>query len=83
MNFDNINVIRVAKVGSSNFLHSLKHKYKKNLTHTHSLKYLKDILCKENQFIIVGIRNPIDRNLSYLFQTYKRKGKNTLEIKSN
>lgn len=47
MNFDNINVITVAKVGSSNFLHSLKHKYKKILRHTHSLKYLKDILSKK------------------------------------
>lgn len=38
---------------------------------------------KSNCLIIVGIRNPIDRNLSYLFQTYNNKSYNDVKTKKN
>ena len=64
-------VITVAKVGSASMYHSLK-KAKKKVYHEHSLARFKNLLDTEsNLFFIVGIRNPIDRNLSYFFQTYK------------
>ena len=45
---------------------------------------LRDVLNnKSNCLIIVGIRNPIDRNLSYLFQTYKDKDYNDVKTKKN
>lgn len=33
--------------------------------------------------IVVGIRNPIDRNLSYLFQTYNDNFYNDVKTKTN
>lgn len=38
---------------------------------------------KSNCLIIVGIRNPIDRNLSYLFQTYNDENYNDVKTKKN
>lgn len=77
MNFNEVHVVTVAKVGSANFLHVCKEKYK--TYHTHSLLHLKNILKnKKNILIIVGIRNPVDRNLSYLFQTFRNNFYNTV-----
>ena len=36
-----------------------------------------------NCLIIVGIRNPIDRNLSYLFQTFRDNSHNEVKTKKN
>ena len=37
----------------------------------------------KNTLIVVGIRNPIDRNLSYLFQTYNDNFYNDVKTKTN
>ena len=34
---------------------------------THSLLTLKNVLNTSNNFIVVGVRNPVDRNLSYFY----------------
>lgn len=81
--FNKVEIITVAKVGSANFLNC--HFYQTtNVKHGHSLLNLRNILYnKSNCLIIVGIRNPIDRNLSYLFQTYKDNKYNDVKIKNN
>lgn len=81
--FNKVKVITVAKVGSANFLYC-KYSQTKNISHGHSLLELKNTLKNENDcLIIVGIRNPIDRNLSYLFQTYNRNFYNSVKTKKN
>ncbi|XWV24998.1 hypothetical protein QJ856_gp0781 [Tupanvirus deep ocean] len=79
--FKKIEVITVAKVGSSDFLHSMKNKYK--VVHRHSLLRLKMVLEDTNNLIIVGIRNPLDRNISYLFQGYNNYLHNDILTKKN
>lgn len=69
IHFDKVRNISVAKTGSANFLHC-KYDQTCDVEHGHSLSRLKEILVNEqNALIITGIRNPIDRNLSYFFQT--------------
>lgn len=81
-NFKKIEVITVAKTGSSNFLASCILKYPTN--HTHSLLHLKNVINNyRDTLIIVGIRNPIDRNLSYLFQTFNNNFYNSVKTKVN
>jgi hypothetical protein len=84
IDFDNINIITVAKVASANFLRC---NYKNKINekhHGHSLLHLKNVLEKsKNSLIIVGIRNPIDRNLSYLFQTKGNDLFNDVKTKNN
>ena len=83
INFNKVEIITVAKVGSANFL-NCNFSQTTNVKHGHSLLNLRNILYnKSNCLIIVGIRNPIDRNLSYLFQTYKDKFYNDVKIKNN
>ena len=73
----------VAKVGSSNFL-TCKYSQSKDVSHVHNLLKLKDALSKKsNCLIIVGIRNPIDRNLSYLFQSFNDKFYNDVGTRMN
>jgi hypothetical protein len=73
----------VAKVGSANFL-ACKYSQSTNIHHGHNLLTLQDSLNnKSNCLIIVGIRNPIDRNLSYLFQTYNSRYRNDVRTKKN
>lgn len=80
--FDKIDIITVAKVGSSDIFNSVKQKYKAH--HGHSLLHLKNVLKNDkNTLIVVGIRNPIDRNLSYLFQTYNNNFYNDVKTKTN
>lgn len=75
-------ILTIAKVGSSDFLYSLQDKY--NVYHGHSTKKLKEVLENEsNIMIICGIRNPLDRNLSYLFQTYNDNCYNDVKISHN
>jgi len=65
-------VITVAKVGSTNFF-CCKYKNIKNILHSHDIRDIDNILKNEsNYLIVVGIRNPIDRNLSLLFQTFNK-----------
>ena len=73
--YETVIVNTVAKVGSSNFLScNYSQSAKIHVHHGHSLLTLQNTLNnKSNCLIIVGIRNPIDRNLSYLFQTYNEK----------
>eukprot|EP00854_Cymbomonas_tetramitiformis_P012910 gene12910-15257_t len=83
MKYDRIYIITVAKVGSSDFLYSCEDKYK-FVTHTHDLQYLKHILANKSKcLIIVGVRDPIARNLSYLFQTYNDDFFNEVKTKYN
>lgn len=80
--FDKVKVITVAKVASANF--NCNYSQTKNVHHGHSLLTLKNTLKNEsNCLIIVGIRNPIDRNLSYLFQTFNDKIYNNVQTKKN
>ena len=64
--YDMYNVITVGKVGSQNFDTILIPLFMKRPL-THSLLKLKKVLNTSNNFIIVGVRNPIDRNLSYFY----------------
>ena len=80
--YETIYIYTVAKVGSSTLYHSLNKKYK--VEHGHSLLFLEDVLKnKSNCLFIAGIRNPINRNLSYFFQTYKDKFYNEVKTKKN
>lgn len=64
-----IHIVTVAKVASSAFYHSLTHKY--DTVHRHSLQWLKYVLDNDKKALIIsGIRNPLDRAVSYFFQTY-------------
>ena len=66
---DKYNVITVANVASQSFINILRlegHLIMENKL-SHSLLTLKNILQTSNNFIAVGIRNPIDRNLSYFY----------------
>ena len=81
--FIKVIVNTVGKVGSANFL-KCTYSQSKDINHSHSLLELQNTLNKKsNCLIIVGIRNPIDRNLSYLFQTYRDKYYNDVKTKKN
>ena len=68
-NTDKYKVITVAKVASQSFLNILRFEELLIMENelSHSLLRLKNILQTTNNFIAVGIRNPIDRNLSYFY----------------
>jgi len=84
VSFSKVEIITVAKVGSSNFLHSLKAYSKIPVNHGHSLMRLRQILKHNaNTLVIVGVRNPIDRGLSYLFQTASDKTWNGVKTLKN
>ena len=81
--FNKVKIITVAKVGSANFLYC-NYFQTKNVDHGHSLLDLKNTLNNENNCLIVtGIRNPIDRNLSYLFQSFNDNFYNNVQTKIN
>lgn len=81
--YETVIVNTVAKVGSANFL-KCKYSQSEDIHHGHSLLTLQNTLNnKSNCLIIVGIRNPIDRNLSYLFQTYNDNFYNDVKTKKN
>ena len=81
--YETVIVNTVAKVGSANFL-NCRYSQSRKIHHGHSLLTLQNTLNnKSNCLIIVGIRNPIDRNLSYLFQTYKDNFCNDVKTKKN
>ena len=85
-----LEIITPAKVGSSNFNNVSPRKPGlppwETIDHNHDLKRLKDkhsLENRENTLIVVGVRNPIDRNLSYLFQTYCDNFNNSVKYKRN
>ena len=81
--FDKVKILTVAKVGSANFLYC-NYLQKNDIYHGHSLLDIKNTLNNEiNCLIIVGIRNPIDRNLSYLFQTFNYNFYNDVKTNKN
>lgn len=83
LNIERIYVNTVAKVGSSSFLHSLKGAGF-NVHHGHSLATLKNVLTQEKNCLIVsGIRNPLDRNISYFFQTFADNFYNDVKTQKN
>lgn len=82
-NFDQVKILTVAKVGSANFLYC---NYDQNVkkVHGHNVNEIRNTLKNNsNCLIIVGIRNPIDRNLSYFFQTYRNNFYNDVKTKKN
>ena len=75
-------VITPAKTGTATFLKTCESYYETE--HSHDLNFLKDVLIvSKNNIIITGIRDPIARNLSYFFQTYKDDFYNGFKIKEN
>lgn len=84
-----VKVITVSKVASSSFAAALAKqrmngaaRYK--VTHSHSLIDLKETLDNDkNVLIISGIRNPMDRNISYFFQSATDKVHNSFKTKKN
>lgn len=65
VDYKNIHVITSAKVGTTIFSNSLL------ITHTHGINMLEYYLGKNNKKLIIsGIRNPLDRNISYFFETF-------------
>jgi hypothetical protein len=83
LNIEKVYVNTVAKVGSSAFLHSLKGA-EFNVHHGHSLELLRKVFTQESNCLIVsGIRNPLDRNISYFFQTCTDNFYNDVKTKKN
>jgi hypothetical protein len=82
MNFKQINIITLPKVGSKTLAKSCRIKY--NVLHRHFIYIIKKILNNErNNLIIVGVRNPIDLNLSFLFESYNKHFSNIVRNKNN
>lgn len=70
MKYTSVEIITPAKVASASFLESFKPHY--TTKHGHSLLRLKQLLnTNSNLLFITGIREPISRNMSYFFQTYR------------
>ena len=79
----NLPINTVAKVASASFLHSLKDKYPK-IHHGHSLFDMKNVIDHARDTLIIsGIRNPLERNVSYFFQTFSDKFYNDVKILAN
>ncbi len=84
LNIKSVQIITVAKVGSSDFSYSLIDKPNLILYHGHSLKLMRELmLVNKDTLFIVGIRNPIDRNMSYFFQTFKGQFYNDVKTEKN
>ena len=84
IDINDIHVVTSMKVGTFNFIESLiqhicniekKSSYDFDISnHTHNLEYFREILEKDrNKLIITCFRNPINRNLSYFFDTFINK----------
>ena len=82
--FDRVSIQTVAKVGSTNFRFCEYTQVKDNINHGHDVGEIRRILDNSsNCLIIVGVRNPIDRNLSYFFQTYNDDFYNDVKTRKN
>jgi hypothetical protein len=84
IDINDIHVVTSMKVGTFNFIESLvqhicniekKSSYDFDISnHTHNLEYFKEILEKDrNKLIITCFRNPINRNISFYFDTFINK----------
>ena len=83
LNITSVHINTVAKTASASFLHSLKKKYPK-IHHGHNLLDFRNVVDKsENTLIISGIRNPLERNISYFFQTHSDNFYNDVKIREN
>ena len=83
LDVENIHINTVAKTASASFLHSLKNK-SQDVRHTHNLRDLANVVNdSKNTLIISGIRNPLDRNISYFFQTYSDNFYNNVKTAAN
>ena len=72
-------IVSCAKVGTGTMQYSLP-----AAISYHEVWMVKDILEKrKNDMIIVGIRDPVARNLSYFFQTFRNKFYNTVHTRKN
>ena len=81
---DNINVITPGQVGGFNFYSFPCCPGSKRKRLSFSLFKLKNILdTQQNNLIIVGIRNPVDRNLSFYYQSKFAKYIDVLKMKKN
>ena len=69
-NTDSKNIIAVGSVAGTNFTSYIFNEVNNNIF-SYSLLELKNILNTSNNLIIMGIRNPIERNLSYFYQLYE------------
>ncbi len=84
-NIKNVDITTFAKVGSTTIWETLlqfSNKYK--IEHNHNLKYLRSIIDNEkNRLIVMGIRNPLDINMSYFFMTCNGYSNTTEKILKN
>ncbi len=81
---DKMEICTVAKVGSKTIWESAKLTNKYKIHHIHSLYWLRERFVKiPNQITIVGIRNPLDRNISYFFEDYDSKYRTDVKIAKN
>tara|TARA_Y100000385_G_C12855931_1_gene535150 strand:- start:70 stop:786 length:717 start_codon:yes stop_codon:yes gene_type:complete len=81
---DSVLICTPAKVASASFLESIMHLFPDNIIHTHSLNILRETVnSKENSLIISGIRNPLDRNISYFFQHFHHDDRVGIRTSSN
>ncbi len=77
-------ICTVAKVGSKTIWESAKLTGKYEIHHIHSLFWLRKRFKNiPNQITIVGIRNPLDRNISYFFEDYDSKYRTDVKIAQN
>lgn len=83
MEFNKVNIITAAKVASANFIHC-RYNRPVHTYHGHDVRVIKNTINNErNCLMIVGVRNPIDRNLSYLFQTFDDNFLNDVRTRHN
>jgi hypothetical protein len=71
INHKNIHIITAAKVGTAIFSAALYAVRNEIVTHSHQINVLENFLNINNKKLIIsGIRNPLDRNISYFFETF-------------
>ena len=76
-----IHICSFPKTGTSTFFYNLRNNY--TITQNHSLLKLKYMLSEQNNFIILGIRNPFDMYISKFFQDHNANFNDDVEIKKN
>ena len=84
MTYNSTHVVSVAKVASASMAVQLRRNGYQPTTHTHDLEFLRDVVnSSENNLIVSGVRNPVDRNLSYFFQGFVKRFHSQFKIKKN
>ena len=79
--YSSIKINSLSKTGTSSLYHNIRNKY--ICGHSHSLNKLNYDLNHKNKLIVVGVRNPIDRNISEFFQNFQCDFLNDIELKKN